>query len=69
MKILGNGELTSPLFVVADAFTASARAKIESAGGTVSVLEVPTAPLKAIGLEPATEASEAGEAPRPPSPG
>ena len=59
MKILGNGELTSPLFVVADAFTASARTKIESAGGTVSVLEVPTAPLKAIGLDPATEATPA----------
>ena len=57
MKILGNGELTSPLFVVADAFTASARSKIEAAGGTVSVLEVPTAPLKAIGLEPGTEAA------------
>ena len=33
LKILGNGELTSPLFVVADAFTASARSKIEAAGG------------------------------------
>jgi large subunit ribosomal protein L15 len=59
MKILGNGELTSPLFVVADAFTVSARSKIEAAGGTVSVLEVPAAPLKAIGLEPATEADQA----------
>ena len=62
MKILGNGELTSSLFVVADAFTASARSKIEAAGGTVSVLEVPTAPLKAIGLEPATEAAPKSEA-------
>ena len=34
MKILGAGELSTPLFVVADAFTASARAKIEAAGGT-----------------------------------
>jgi len=55
LKILGNGELTSPLFVVADAFTASARTKIEAAGGTVNVLEVPTAPLRAIGLEPGEE--------------
>jgi large subunit ribosomal protein L15 len=55
LKILGAGELTSPLFVVADAFTASARAKIEAAGGTVNVLEVPTAPLKAMGLEPGEE--------------
>jgi large subunit ribosomal protein L15 len=55
LKILGAGELTSPLFVVADAFTASARSKIEAAGGTVNVLEVPTAPLKAIGLETGEE--------------
>ncbi len=59
MKILGNGELSVPLFVVADAFTASARTKIEAAGGTVSVLEVPTRPLKAIGVEPEAEAAPA----------
>ncbi len=58
LKILGAGELSSPLFVVADAFTASARTKIEAAGGTVNVLEVPTAPLKAIGLEPGEERTE-----------
>jgi large subunit ribosomal protein L15 len=50
LKILGAGELSAPLFVVADAFTASARAKIEGAGGTVSVLEVPTRPTRAIGV-------------------
>jgi large subunit ribosomal protein L15 len=55
LKVLGNGELSSPLFVVADAFTASARTKIEAAGGSVNVLEVPTAPLKAIGLETGEE--------------
>ena len=55
LKILGNGELSSALFVVADAFTASARAKIEAAGGTVNVLEVPSAPLKAIGVDGAEE--------------
>jgi large subunit ribosomal protein L15 len=59
LKILGNGELSAALFVVADAFTASARTKIEAAGGSVNVLEVPTKPLKAIGVtaddEPATE--------------
>jgi hypothetical protein len=37
--------------VVADAFTGSARTKIEAAGGAVSVLEIPTAPMKAIGLD------------------
>ena len=67
LKILGAGELTAALFVVADAFTASAREKIEAAGGSVSVLEVPTRQLKAIGLDassetPAPEAS-AAEAP------
>ncbi|MGP1674054.1 MAG: 50S ribosomal protein L15 [Candidatus Limnocylindrales bacterium] len=55
MKILGQGELDAPLFVVADAFTASARAKIEAAGGSVNVLEVPTVPLKAIGVRPSAE--------------
>ncbi|HMJ82353.1 MAG TPA: 50S ribosomal protein L15, partial [Vicinamibacterales bacterium] len=44
LKILGAGELTVPLFVVADAFTASARTKIEAAGGVVNVLEMPTSP-------------------------
>jgi large subunit ribosomal protein L15 len=75
LKILGAGELTAQLFVVADAFTASARTKIEAAGGTVSVLEIPTRPTKAIGVEPestaasapasetATEAATATEAP------
>ena len=42
LKILGAGDLSAPLFVVADAFTASARTKIEAAGGIVNVLEVPT---------------------------
>ncbi len=51
LKILGAGELTVPLFVVADAFTASARAKIEAAGGVVNVLEMPTSPLTALGVD------------------
>ena len=41
LKVLGEGELSTALFVVADRFSASARSKIEAAGGTVSVLEVP----------------------------
>jgi large subunit ribosomal protein L15 len=58
LKILGGGELDTALFVVADAFTASARTKIEAAGGAVTVLEVPTKPLKAIGVDaPAREPS------------
>lgn len=35
VKVLGSGEVTVRLFVMADAFTAGARAKIEAAGGTV----------------------------------
>jgi large subunit ribosomal protein L15 len=41
VKVLGNGEVHRRLFVVADAFTRSAREKIEAAGGTAQVLEVP----------------------------
>jgi len=51
LKILGAGELDVPLFVVADAFTKSAREKIEAAGGTVSVLETPPSATKALGLD------------------
>jgi large subunit ribosomal protein L15 len=51
MKVLGNGELSTALFVVADAFSGSARSKIEGAGGTVSVREVPTEKRDAIGVD------------------
>jgi large subunit ribosomal protein L15 len=54
LKILGAGEVETALFVVADAFTASARSKIEAAGGSVNVLEVPKAPLAALGVEEGT---------------
>jgi large subunit ribosomal protein L15 len=36
IKILGNGEISSKLTVQADGFSASAKAKIEAAGGTVN---------------------------------
>jgi large subunit ribosomal protein L15 len=52
MKVLGHGDIGVALFVVADAFSKSAIAKIEAAGGTVQTLEVPTASLAALGLEP-----------------
>jgi large subunit ribosomal protein L15 len=63
MKILGAGDLSTPLFVVADAFTKSAVAKIEAAGGTVSVLEVPAASRPALGTTdtPAAEPPTADE--------
>jgi large subunit ribosomal protein L15 len=59
LKVLGGGDLSSPLFVVADAFTASARTKIEAVGGAVSVLEVPTRPTKAIGVAPSSDSGAA----------
>jgi large subunit ribosomal protein L15 len=71
LKILGAGDLSTPLFVVADAFTKSAVAKIEAAGGTVSVLEVPAEAQPAIGVgedgartarEPRTAAGRAAAA-------
>ena len=41
LKVLGHGDVTRPLFVVADAFSKSATAKIEAAGGTAHVMEFP----------------------------
>ena len=38
VKILGNGELTKKLNVKVDAFSASAKEKIEAAGGTAEVI-------------------------------
>jgi large subunit ribosomal protein L15 len=59
LKILGAGEVGSPLFVVADAFSASARAKIEAAGGSVNVLEIPTKSTPALGVAPAKDEAPA----------
>ena len=39
VKILGRGELSAKLDVIAHAFSASAKAAIEKAGGTVTVIE------------------------------
>ena len=39
LKVLGNGELKVKLTVQAAAFTASARSKIEAAGGSCEVLD------------------------------
>jgi len=39
LKVLGQGELSTKLTVRAAAFTASARSKIESAGGTCEILD------------------------------
>jgi large subunit ribosomal protein L15 len=51
LKILGNGDLATALFVVADAYTKSATAKIEAAGGIANVLEIPLEIRPALGLD------------------
>jgi large subunit ribosomal protein L15 len=63
MKVLGGGELSTALFVVADGFSATARAKIEAAGGTVSVLEIPDERRPALGTEPEAAPAPATEEP------
>ena len=62
LKILGQGDIEVGLFIVADAFSKSAIAKIEGAGGSVQILEVPTAPLAAIGLEPTEDVAPKSKA-------
>jgi large subunit ribosomal protein L15 len=51
IKVLGDGELKKKLTVVAHAFSASAKSKIEKAGGVCEVIATrqaaPTAPAKA----------------------
>ncbi len=41
VKILGDGELTRKLTIVAHAFSASARTKIEGKGGSCEVISIP----------------------------
>jgi large subunit ribosomal protein L15 len=41
LKVLGHGDVSRPLFVIADAFSKSATAKIEAAGGTAQVMTFP----------------------------
>ena len=65
VKILGRGELTAKINVTVDQFSASAKAAIEKAGGTVSALYVPkgikvevTAPAKEVKAETKKEESK-----------
>jgi large subunit ribosomal protein L15 len=67
MKVLGGGELSTALFVVADAFSASAKAKIEGAGGTVSILETPETKRPAVGVDAAPASKIAAPASEPAS--
>jgi len=64
LKVLGSGDLDVKVFVAADAFTKSARSKIEDAGGYVQVLapEPPAEPEATAEETPATEVAKADEA-------
>lgn len=46
LKVLGNGEVTRAVTVRAHAFSASAKEKIEAAGGKVEVIVVPKRPKR-----------------------
>jgi len=46
LKILGTGDLTKPLKVTAHRFSESAKAKIEQAGGSITVLPGPAPVVK-----------------------
>jgi large subunit ribosomal protein L15 len=70
LKILGHGDVTRAMFVVADAFSKSATAKIEAAGGTAHVFEFPTdaTPIdEFIAIESAVEPAEAPATPAKPA--
>jgi large subunit ribosomal protein L15 len=62
VKILGGGDVDKPLFVAAEAFTASARAKIEAAGGFVQLLAADGQPVAEAAPQPEV-ASEKAAAP------
>jgi large subunit ribosomal protein L15 len=63
LKVLAGGaDVTTPLFVVADAFSRTARTRIEAAGGSVSVLEVPTETRPALGADRADTGASAAPA-------
>jgi large subunit ribosomal protein L15 len=61
VKILGNGEITKKLTVRVHAVSASAREKIEQAGGTVELLRTPK-PKKHKAHKPKAPAAEPEEA-------
>lgn len=61
VKVLGDGDVESALNVTAHAFSASARAKIEAAGGTITVPAGDVA-ADAVDETSAAEAAESDEA-------
>jgi large subunit ribosomal protein L15 len=56
IKILGDGDLDRPLHVQAHKFSASARAKIEGAGGTVEEIVIPAPARTKRAKKPAAQA-------------
>src|ERR687891_673723 len=65
VKVLGNGELTKRLTVTAHAFSASAREKIEGAGGSVTALRPPREERKKRARKKPAAEPEAPEAAEP----
>lgn len=63
VKILGAGDVAVPLFVLADAFTASARSKVEAAGGSVQTIAEPAAETIQVTRKPRGAASAAAAEP------
>jgi large subunit ribosomal protein L15 len=65
LKVLGSGDLDVKLFVAADAFTASAKSKIEDAGGFVQSLapEPEPEPEPEVKVDDASEAGAEAAAP------
>ena len=70
IKVLGSGDLEVKVFVAADAFTASARSKIEAAGGFVQLLapepaaaRAPEASVQAADISDEAPAAEAEDGP------
>ena len=61
LKVLGQGEVNQKLFVAAEAFSASARRKIEEAGGFVQILGQTAQEAEADTPAPAQAASSATE--------
>lgn len=55
LKVLGAGDVTLPLFVIAEAFSRTAREKIEAAGGTAQLIE---SPAQVTGSGPAGSGAE-----------
>jgi large subunit ribosomal protein L15 len=70
VKILGQGDVTKKLVVSAHAFSATAREKIEAAGGSVTALKEPKVKRrrkKAVRPAPQTAARDAQAAEQPPA--